>query len=384
MTSGPSVRYPRNALWVGAIATAAWGIAGRFDPSNAFASWLVAWLFFVAIAVGALANAMIHELTGGAWGFAIRRPLDAAAGTLPVLALLAVPIAFGIRELYPWAEPDRLAGNDVLAHKVWYLNASFFGTRALIYFLVWIALSAALRRYWRQRAANAMPPSDARMRALSIAGLIGYALTASLAAVDWIMSLSADWYSTAFGMLIMVSQSMAAFAFAVACAVIAADLPELVENVAQTAQDLGNILLTYIMLWAYLAFTQFLIIWAEDLPHEIGWYLARSQQNWRWLAIVVFAMQFAIPFAAMLFRKMKRDPRRLAWLCVLALTAQALAITWMVVPSITGRTFWWPLTGTSATLAVGGIWFSTFLRLYIRAPLLSAPLPARPPVTKHG
>ena len=284
-------RYQRSAMTAASVATLVCLIAWRFDPPALAAAWLGAWLFFVGIAVGALVIVMLHELTGGAWGFAIRRPLETAMSTLPVLAALALPLAFNLPNLYPWAHATAGKNADILLRKAAYLNVAFFDARAVIYFTVWIALAFALRRHWLRRETNAGDTPNARLRALSIAGLVLYAITATLAAVDWVMSLSAAWYSTAFGLLVMVSQAYSAFAFATACAYGRATCTLLPATREHTAGDLGNIVLTFAMLWAYLAFTQFLIIWAEDLPKEIDWYVARSSAFWKALAIAVLAPQ---------------------------------------------------------------------------------------------
>lgn len=377
-------RYQRNALTAASVATLVCLIAWRFDPPALAAAWLGAWLFFVGVAVGSLAIVMIHELTGGAWGFAIRRPLESAMSTLPALAALALPLAFNLPNLYPWAHATAGKIAEVLLRKAAYLNVAFFDARAVIYFTVWIALAFALRRHWLRRETNAGATPNRRLRALSIAGLILYAITATLAAVDWVMSLSADWYSTAFGLLVMVSQAYSAFALAIACAVWAGDVRPATGREGHTAGDLGNIVLTFAMLWAYLAFTQFLIIWAEDLPKEIDWYVARSSAFWKALAIAVLGLKFVVPFVAMLFRSFKREPHRLAGLCAALLIGQGLEIVWMIEPSFPPTRPWHFAADFAGFMAVGGFWIVAFLRLYPAGPVLRAPARSPPGVPEHG
>jgi hypothetical protein len=373
-------RLRRAALAAGGVAALIAVLAWRLDTARFFQSWLLAWLFILGIALGALVNVTIHELTGGAWGFAVRRPLEAAIGTVPVVAALGLPLAFGLAELFPWARPE--ATEAVIAAKRWYLNPTAFDLRALVYFALWIALSVALRRFWRRGETNAGAAPQPVLRALSIIGLLVYALTMTLAAVDWIMSLSAEWYSTTFGLLIMVGQALSAFAFAVACSVLGGSLRGNAPEGARTAQDLGNILLTFVMLWAYLAFTQFLIIWAADLPAEIGWYVARSQPGWRWLAIAVLVSQFALPLIAMLFRSFKRDPRRLAWLCALVLIAHWGELLWLIEPPFRSDEMPVHWMDAVALLAVGGLWLARFLFLYAAPPAILAPAATR--LADHG
>ena len=376
--------YQRRALIAASVATLVCLIAWQLDPTALAAAWLGAWLFFVGIAVGALVIVMIHELTGGAWGFAIRRPLEAAMMTLPVLAALALPLAFNLPNLYPWAHATAGKDAEILLRKAAYLNVAFFGARTVIYFTVWIALAFALRRHWLRRETNAGDTPNGRLRALSIAGLVLYAITATLAAVDWVMSLSAAWYSTAFGLLAMVSQAYSAFAFATACAVWAGDVRAATDHEGHTAGDLGNIVLTFAMLWAYLAFTQFLIIWAEDLPNEIDWYVARSSAFWKALAIAVLALKFVVPFAAMLLRSFKREPRRLAGLCAALLIGQGLEIVWMIEPSLASTRLWTFAADVAGFVAVGGFWIAAFLRLYPASPTLRAPARSPPGVPQRG
>ncbi len=376
----------------GIVAALIAAVAGWFDPAHFFPAWLFAWLCVLGIALGALANVMIHELTGGAWGFVIRRALESAIGTMPVVALLGVPLAFGLSHLYPWAAPR--GADALLDAKAWYLETPFFVARAAAYFAVWIALALALRRQWRahRMSATGAPQPDAR--ALAIAGLIAYAVTMTLAAVDWIMSLSRDWHSTGFGLLVLTSQALAAFAFGVAASVaggalrgacrapaaVPADAMNEPPGTARDAQDLGNILMMYAMLWAYLAFTQFLIIWAEDLPTEIGWYVARATPGWKALAVVVVLLQFVLPFVAMLFRTFKRDALRLAALCAVVLCAHVLEVAWHVLPAFDGAQLWF---APVALVAVGGLWGAAFLVLYARSSPVRAPFDL-PAIAEHG
>jgi len=369
-----ALRVRRGALAAAITGSALTAAAYWLDRPHVFQSWLFVWLFFLGIALGSMVNVMIHELTGGAWGFAVRPPAEAAMATLPVLALLGLPLAFGLGDLYPWARESDGA-------RRWYLNAAAFEVRAVVYFALWIGISSALLRYWRAGATNAASPPRPALRRLSIAGLLVYAVTMTLAAVDWIMSLSADWYSTTFGLLVMVGQSLSGFAFTVAFAVFAGYLHDGSPNAARNAQDLGNLLLTFVMLWAYLAFTQFLIIWAEDLPPEIGWYVLRADAKWRALAIAVLALQFALPMIAMLFRSFKRSPRRLAGLCAIVLVAHWGELLWLVAPPSRTEGFALRWTDVAATLAISGFWLASLLSILARLRSADTPDPA---VARHG
>jgi len=319
-------------------------------------AYLVAFLFCLGLSLGALANLMLHEITGGRWGAALRPPWMAAARLIPLHAVLFVPLLIGLPSLYPWMDPSRGAS---FAATSWWLNEPFFVARAVLYFAVWSLLA------WRwlaiaQRAATLRPPA---LRRLSALGLIVYGLTVTLAAIDWIMSLMPEWYSTGFGLLIATSQMLSAMALGVAaCAYVRGE-----RAASSTFLDFGNLLLTYVMTWAYLAFTQFLIVWAEDLPHEIAWYVPRVQTSWRWLALAIVVLQFAVPFAVLLSRSIKRNPRPLGSLAVSLLVAQLLFAFYLVFPGLQPAGFHVSWSNALVAMAVVGLWFIAWRRNLLRA-----------------
>lgn len=319
-------------------------LAAVLDLRHLLTSYLVAFLFCLGLSLGALANLMLHEVTGGRWGLAVRAPLMAAARLVPLTALLAIPLLIGMRMLYPWVESHE---PEVLA-KSWWLNPAFFAARGVIYIVIW----SVLAWYWlrlAERCTTVRPPT---LRRLSAFGLIVYGLTISLAAVDWIMSLLPRWYSSAFGLLIATAQMLSALALAAwACSRDA-------RTESDRLLDIGNLLLTYVMTWAYLAFTQFLIIWAEDLPTEISWYLPRVQTSWLWLTLFVFILQFALPFLLLLSRSLKRSHRALGRLAAALLVAQLAYSIYLVLPTVRpdGIDFAW--TDPLAIVALLALWLA--------------------------
>jgi hypothetical protein len=325
-------------------------IAAMLNPERFAGPYLAAFLFCLGLSLGSMANLMLHELTGGRWGVALRGPWMAATRLLPLNAALFIPLWLTLGHLYPWIGSQ---APEVQA-KAWWLNLPFFLIRAALYFVLWNLLA------WRwltiaARSTTTRPPA---LRRLSAIGLIVFGLTVSLAAVDWIMSLMPQWYSTAFGLLIGTSQMLAGMALAVwaRAHLHPADLE------AKTLNDFGNLLLAYVMTWAYVAFTQFLIIWAEDLPHEIAWYVPRVQTSWRWLTLTILLLVFAIPMALLLFRAIKRTPAALGWLAVTVLVGQLLFGFYLVIPTLipAGATASW----SDALIFVGvvGVWSMAWLR----------------------
>jgi hypothetical protein len=320
------------------------------DARMALASYLTAWLFALGLSLGALANLMLHVLTGGRWGVPLYPALIAAVRLLPLLALLAIPLLVGADALYPWASD---APGTLPAGKSWWLNRNFFIARWIAYLLIWNVLGAVWLRAWRA----GKPAASAT--AISAAGLIVYGFTMSLAAVDWIASLVPQWKSSGFGLLVITGQMLAAMAFGIAVAVRQDDAGS-GDMARQNGLDLGNLLLMYVMTWAYLAFTQFLIIWAENLPHEISWYVPRLQTGWRWLGVFLVVFHFFVPLLILLSRHAKRSPQLLGRLAVAVLVAHLVDVVWLVLPSLRpgGLNLSW--TDLAGLVGVGGVWLSAW------------------------
>ena len=259
------------------------GVAAAFDRSAAMASYLAAYLFWLGIALGSLAIVMLHHLVGGFWGFLIRRPLEAAMMTLPLMGLLFLPLLLDLGSIYPWARPTAVAADAVLQHKQPYLNVSFFVVRAAIYFTLWIGL-ALLAQPGSSRQDQTEDPAPTRWRQTFAApGLVLYFLSMTFAAIDWGMSLEPDWYSTIYGVMLMIGQGLSALA---AMIVVASCLRGSGRcrtwRAPDAFHDVGNLMLAFTMLWAYMSFSQYLIIWSGNLTEEIPWYLYRSVGIWWW------------------------------------------------------------------------------------------------------
>ncbi|MGI9024238.1 MAG: hypothetical protein ACR2GP_01420, partial [Burkholderiaceae bacterium] len=246
----------------------------------------------------------------------------------------------------------------------------------------WFVLAHLLRKWSFGRLQKGNAVAARRLRTVSAIGLLFYGVTVTFSAVDWIMSLSPQWYSTTFGLLAGIGQTLCAFAFAIVCA--AWLVPGRVDNLPSVFQDLGNLLLMFVMTWAYLAFTQYLIIWAEDLPHEIVWYLPRVKTSWRLIAIFLVIFHFAIPFLVLLSRRAKRASRSLGLLAAGLLFAHLVDSFWLVTPTfrVTGLAITW--SDVFALLAQGGIWFALFARSIAGADTASRRSATGAEVVDHG
>ena len=356
----PGRRAQRTAWSVGVIGVVLLAVNAFVDRRGIFFSYLFVWWFLLGIPLGSMAILMVHNMSGGAWGERIRPALETALRTLPVVLFLSIPLWFGLNELYPWARPADVDQSPLLQAKAWYLDRGFFFVRGAVYFVIWLALAHLLRKWSFARAAGGETADARRLRAISALGLLVYAFTVTFAAVDWIMSLFPQWYSTTFGLLAGIGQALSAFAVAVVCAALSQRTAD--ERAAGVFQDLGNLLLMFVMTWAYLAFTQYLIIWAEDLPNEIVWYLPRVQTSWRWVAIVLVVFHFALPFLVLLSRRAKRAPQTLCMLAAMLVLAHLVDSFWLVLPAWRSTGFAIAWSDLLAVLALGGIWLALFIR----------------------
>jgi hypothetical protein len=369
----------RAALVVGALGVAA-SLAGAWlDPAQFFRSYLVAYLYVASLSLGCLAVLMVYNLTGGSWGVAIRRPLEAAAGLIPLLVVLFVPLVLGLTSLYRWTSRATMMADEELRLKIAYLNEPAFIGRAVFYFAVWLTLAFLMIRWSRAQDRTGDPRYADHMQKLSGIGVVIVGFTVTFAAFDWAMSLDPKWYSTIYGMAFFAEQGLGAMAFAVAVAYLLGRRTDYAQVLKPTVlNDLGNLMLAFVMVWAYLAFSQLLIIWAGNLPEEIRWYLRRISGGWEFVAGGLALFYFAVPFAVLLGRGNKRQHRRLAALAVGVLAVRAVHMFFLVAPEFSPARLtahWLDL----ATLAgLGGLWTAMFVRRLGTLPLLAPNDPLLP------
>jgi hypothetical protein len=373
-------RLQRPALLAAAAGIVLMLVWLSFSREQFFRGYLVAWLFVLSISLGSLAIVMLCHLTGGDWSWLVRRLGEAAATNLVVCAILFIPLLFGLKYLYPWANPELVRTIPVLRHKSLWSNPPWFIVRSIIYFAIWIALAFILRRLSRQhdRTGDNMPL--ARAQRVSAIGLVIYILTMSLASVDWIMSRDAHWFSTVIGLLIVVGQATSGMAFLVVMLMRIAGRDPIVPVLERKHMvDLGNLLLTLVILWAYLSFAQFLVIWMGNMKDDISFYVERGmgvvRNGWQFLALFLIIFHFFVPFFILLSRDSKSRERILMSVAALLLIARWLDLVWMIVPTGDRR-----FTGVelAATAALGGIWLATFIRQLGGAPLLPRHAPLEP------
>jgi hypothetical protein len=381
--------WQRRAQAVGLVGLVVCAGLAFLHPRPFFRSYLVAFNFWLGIALGCLVIVMLYHLTGGGWGFVIRRLLESASRTLPLLVLSFVPLIFGLHDLYAWSNPGEDGHSALAGNKGLYLQVPFFLGRAAFYFVVWLVVAFLINRWSREQDRTADPDLPRRFRLLSGPGLVLYGFTITFAAVDWVMSLQTDWFSTIFPVVFAVGQILTAFAFVIAVLALLADRPPFSGLVsAELLQDLGNLLLAFVMVWAYVSFAQFLLIWSGNLPEEIAWYVPRIQGGWQWLGWTLVTCQFALPFLLLLFRDVKRQPRTLAAVAGLVLALRFVDLVWQIVPSFAppGLLGHWLdiLIALVALVGLGGIWMAVFLWQLNRAPLVPPHDPALAEGSHHA
>ncbi|MFZ1006887.1 MAG: hypothetical protein WAN65_08630 [Candidatus Sulfotelmatobacter sp.] len=346
-------------------------------PDEFYRAYLLGFMCWLGVALGSMAILMIRHLTGGGWGTVIRRILGAAMRTLPLLAVLFIPVILGIRHLYIWAQPlsnieDKRLREHLEQITQTYLTVNGFIVRAVLYFLVWNVLSFLLSMWSKQSDHAGAPDNSGRFKAVAGPGLILYGFTISFAAIDWIMSLDPSWISTIFGLIILIGEVLSAMCFAVVVERILFNYKPMSEMLKPDfVHDHGKWMLAFTMVWAYFDFSQWLIIWAGNLPSEITFYLRRLQGGWSGIGLILVVFGFAVPFAMLLSRPFKRNIRKLVWLAIWMIVIRYLDLFWIIEPNFSKT-----LSVTSADvvvpIAIGGIWLWYFFRNLAALPLLPA------------
>jgi hypothetical protein len=378
-TAAPSVHpdvvdvLQRRALVGGAVGLIASLVGLLVSPTQFFHSYVFAFLFWNGIALGCMCLLMIQHLTGGMWGLAIRRLLEAGTRTFPVLLLLFLPVVFGLKRIYPWAgleHPDPTVLHAVhLKHL--YLNVPFFLGRAVFYFAVWLVLAHVLSRVSLETDAGMDVRRARLLRSISGGGLLLMGLTITFMSVDWAMSIDPRWFSSIYGLLFMIGHALAALAL---CVVVLSRLAEggPLSAVASpdTFHDLGKLMFAFVMVWAYFSFSQFLIIWSGNLPEETPWYLRRYQGGWRIVGLFLVLFHFAIPFLVLLSRGLKRRARMVGMVALWILAVRMVDMLWLVRPEFphTGLGLHW--LDVTLPIGIGGVWLGAFARQLRTRPLL--------------
>ncbi len=365
--------WQKRSAWIGALLLAAWLVAAFIWQKAAFQGYWFAWVFWAGLGLGFVALCFLQFLTRGAWSLAVQRISEAGAATLPLMALLFLPMLIGVRDVFPWVIPETLADAP---HKRAYLTAPWFIARSFACLAAMMPLIMAVRK-WSAAEDRRTPSTDpaARLRRISAGGMVLYSVTMLVASTDWVMSLQPRWYSTMLVVIVGISQLLSALAASIALIALIADAPALAPLLdTKCRRDLGNLLLAFVIFWTYVTFSQYLIIWSGNLPREVGWYLSRTTTGWKAVVTCLALLQFAVPFAVLLFRSNKQSLTRLGMVAALVFAMGAMHIYWLVAPAFGGPLSgpWW--SALLAFVGIGGLWTGLFLWFLRGRPL--APLHA--------
>ncbi len=379
LTAPPVVKtIAQRSLIVGVVFGIVALVLAFTRPEEFYRGYLLGFMCWLGVALGSMAILMIRHLTGGGWGVVIRRILGAAMRTLPLLAILFIPILFGVHHLYPWAMPlaavrdehirEHLAKNKFITDS--YLNFSGFLIRAIVYFAIWNVCSFLLSYWSKETDRPGAPDNTQKFKAVAGPGLILYAFTISFAVIDWVMSLDPSWISTIFCLIVLIGQLLAAMCFAVVVERILYEYKPMSEMLKPDfVHDHGKWMLTFIMVWAYFSFSQWLIIWAGNLPNEISFYLRRLAGGWGAIGLFLALFHFFVPFAVLLSRPFKRNIRKLVWVAIWLILMRYLDLFWIIEPNFS-KTINITIADVVVPIAIGGFWLASFFRNLGALPLL--------------
>lgn len=370
---------------IGVVLSAAGGFA---NPEQFFHSYLFGYMFWFNLTLGCFAGVMAHNLTGGDWGEATKRQLEAGMRLLPLMALLFLPILFGVSHIYEWANPEHVAHDAILQQKAGYLNATSFGIRAGVYFLIWITIANFLYKWSGELERTPNLAIVRRMENLSGPGVLIFFLTSTFASFDWVMSLDPHWYSTIYGLLFVVGQGLAMLAFMIAVTTWLSK-HEPLSHVATEKHfhDLGKLLHGFVVLWTYGVFSQFLIIWSGNLAEEVGWYINRTAGGWSTVALLLALFHFFVPFFLLLSRNNKMKKNALVKIAGLILFMRFVDLYWMISPAFhpDGLHFHW--LDVTVPVGIGGVWLAAFYAQLKKRSLAPLPDPfaeAEQAMTEHA
>lgn len=355
-------RFQPVALGAGVLGLVASAIGFVVNREQFFRSWLPSYLFWFSIVAGSLAVLMLQYVTGGEWGLLIRRPLGAAARTMWVMLLGFVPVALGMKVLYPWANSAWAGFHEVQHLKGAYLNQQFFFIRVGIYFLFFLGWAWRIRVLSLHFYESRSPYTELSRRKWAASGLVLVVLIMTFVATDWMMSTEPMWYSTMYGITFVVGCGLSAFAFVTFFLTRLAQTGAMKEVLRPThLRDLGNLMLAFVMFYAYTSFSEYLLIWYANIHEEIPHYLVRQHGVWTFIALVLILFHFFLPFFMLLMRPIKDRPETIGVVTVIIIVMRYVAIYWLVAPSWYGEHFSYSWMDLASLVGIGGIWLWAFI-----------------------
>jgi len=367
--------WQKRTLVVGCVFAVPSIIGWIFDYDQFYRSYLLGYMFCFELTVGSLALLMLYHLTGGAWGTVIRRVMEAAMQNIWLMLFLFVPIIIGVHQLYPWSRPEELAGSEHLrfiAHQ--YLRLGLWIPRAALYFIAFIALNWVLLAISRRQDREPEAQVGPTLRAISGPGEVVYLFITLFLYTDWIMSITPDWVSMIYGLIFNAGHGLAAVSFAVIIAGLLVRHPPM-RAVMRPDQflDLGKIMLTFVMVWGWWTYAQWIIFWSGNKPDQVSWYIARTRGGWEYYGFALILVAFCIPFALLLSRSFKSNPRTLAILALITLLARYMDDFWFIAPSFPNHAgdFHYSYLDAVIPISLVAFWLALFFQHLKSRPLLA-------------
>jgi len=363
--------YGRIALVIGIAGLVASAVGYFTDSAQFFHSYLTACFFWLSLGLGGLFFTMLHHLVDAKWSIVLRRLSENIMMTVPIMAILFIPLLFGIKDLFHWSHPEQVAVDHLLQSKAPYLNDTFFIIRTVLYFMVWCLLAFVLNKYSLQQDRAHNDGLFRKMRIVSAPGMILFALSITFAGFDWLMSLDAHWYSTIFGVYVFAGSLLAMLAF-LTYSIFSLQSNNILTDVItpEHHHDLGKLLFAFTVFWAYMAFSQYFLIWYGNIPEETVWFIERWETSWKIISLIIVFGHFVVPFLVLFPAGAKRHRSVLVIVSLWLLVMHWVDLHWLVMPSLHhhGVHFSWmdPVT----MIGIGGIFVWFFRRRTAAKPLV--------------
>lgn len=352
-------RVPLLGAAIGVIGIGASFALRGSHPEQFYFSWLASFMFFLSLALGGLFFVLLHFVTKAGWGVVVRRLAETLSGTLPLFVLLFIPVALGLHELYHWSHAEAVAEDHLLQGKTWWLNSGRFLSFAAGYLLLWCLMAWFYRRDSIRQDATGDHAITRRLTLFSGPCVIVFALTLSLAAVDWMMTLDPHWYSTIYGVYYFAGSLVGVFALLILLATSLSRAGYLRDVVTvEHFHDLGKLLFAFSVFWAYIGFSQFFLIWYGNIPEETAWYLHRFEGSWLPLTILLAVGHFGVPFFFLMPRTIKRRTALLVTGALWMLAMHALDIYWLVLPTLHHEGAHLSLLDLTTFAGIGGLFLA--------------------------
>lgn len=356
-----SKRYGIVLLITGIMVTGLSAYGYFSNSAQFFMSYLVAWIFWVSIGLGALFFVMLNHLTGAVWSLVLRRVTESVMIALPFMAILFIPLIFGLHDMYHWTHTEDVAKDAILSQKTGYLNVPFFLIRSAVYFIAWFLIAFMLYKISISQDNNPSAEQIKKMRRVSGPGMVVFALTTSFAGFDWLMSLDAHWYSTIFGVYFFSGGLLASLAVLTLIGIYLRTKNILKEIITvEHYHDLGKLMFAFTIFWGYMAFSQYFLIWYANIPEETIWYLHRWEGNWKILSLTLVFGHFVIPFLGLMTRAAKRN---LTWLMLISmwiLIMHWIDLYWIAMPTYAHHGFHLTWMDLTLFVGIGGIFLGIF------------------------